>query len=158
MLKFSLFGLALSSALILTTNSEAVSPIGNSVERPSFEQAYIDPEISKLESCESAEIYVMFEEEYIRYHVAEYLATSLDTASKCGDVDLTITPTQVESVTAEGQAMNEAQIRELTEILEAHNFDADITEPVIVEDQQTLVLNGLAAIVRITPAASSSDA
>ena len=125
------------------------SAASNEIETVSFDEAYVSPELAKIESCEAAELDVFFHDAYITMHSAEYLAEAISLSDDCGSASFTIAPIVPVSSTDQDREMLQVQTDELVAILDAHNVNAKVAEAEIQSEFDSLSVNGRTAIVKI---------
>jgi len=149
MLKLLLCSAIIAPCLILPfTQSSAESPIVEP-EVNSFEVAYVEPELTSLESCENAELDVFFYDNYITTHSAEYVAEGVKLSQDCKNVSYIITPIVSESSRADAEDILHVQADELALILEAHGVTPKIAEADTQTEFDALSANGRTATLKI---------
>lgn len=151
MLKLLLCTAILSPCIVIQLTG-AVNAGAVEYDTTSFEAYYIDPELERLEACDTAELDVFFYDQYVTMHSAEYITEAVDLSEKCDEVEYVIQPIQPIYSSDDNMGVAEVtdmQARELFLILKAHGVDAKIAETQVQSKFDSLSENGRTAILRI---------
>lgn len=148
MLKLLLCSAMIIPCFVVPLSGAAKSQM-TSVNKTSFEDAFIEPEFEQLERCKSAELDVFFHENYITMHSAEYLAEGIEIAKSCGNANFTITPIIPTASHVDKRDILDLQTKELSLILRAHGVEPIVTKADIQSEYNTLSANGRTAVLRI---------
>lgn len=157
-----MFRLLLCSALItpwfiLPFSASSVSMQNFDYNKVSFDEAYIEPELDRLDKCQSAELDVYFHENYITTHTAEYIAEGIEISSNCKNISYVISPIVPASSGSDANDILDLQTQELSLILQAHGVKATISKPQIESDFNSLSANGRTAILKINISDGDGD-
>lgn len=118
-------------------------------ETATFAEAYQEPRLDKIAQCEDTQIGIFFHEELLESHSAEYIRNSVEEASSCHDANYIIHPLSTENPSADYTQTLHAQAQELSLTLEAYGITAVISDPVLLDRPDSLLLNGRTAFLEI---------
>ncbi len=116
---------------------------------PSFEEAYIEPQLEQLSNCRPAELDVYFHENYITMHSAEYIAEGVELAKDCTLPRYTITPIIPTTSHIDEETIVKTRLSELKTMLEAHGVSSVIGNTVTQDTYDSLSDNGRTAKIEI---------
>ncbi len=149
MLKLLLCTAIISPCFIIPLSKISANTSLTSYTAPSFEDVFVEPELQRLENCQSAKLDVFFHDEYVTLHTAEYLAQAVKLAKSCDNADYVINPIVPELQIGVTTDLLEAQVQELSLILKAHGIESRIADPQIQTEFNSLSVNGRTAILSI---------
>jgi|GEM_PF-2092937 len=149
MLKLLLSTAIISPCFIIPLSKISANTSLTSYSAPSFEDVYVEPQLQRLENCQSATLDVFFHDEYVTLHTAEYLAQAVRLAKSCDNADYVINPIVPASQMGVTADLLEAQTQELSLILKAHGVEPRTADPQIQAEFNSLSVNGRTAILSI---------
>lgn len=118
-------------------------------ELNSFDQAYVQPKLERLQNCESVDLGVFFHDAYIEAHSADYISEGVKFASACDSVTYSIQPLISESASPTERLASQSRTEELLRLLKAHGVDANVDVTQTLEEAGALFLNGQTAVLKI---------
>ena len=138
----------------MTTKADAVPKAAVDM---SYEARITEPNVKALTNCDTAEVPVFFHDDLILTHSAEFITESLQAASACGSVDLTIIPVIPDDAEGRDLELSKIRLAELNAYVGAVTETAKINvrleqvEKPVTDEVSTLYMNGRAAIIQIDP-------
>lgn len=157
MSKLLLCSALIAPCLILPFSASSFGKQDIVYDKVSFEEAYIEPELDRLDNCQSADLDIFFHENYITTHTAEYIAEGIELSSNCKNINYVISPIVPASSGEDARELLNIQTQELSLILEAHGVKATVSEPQIQSDFNSLSANGRTAILKINISDGDGD-
>lgn len=149
MLKLLLCSALLAPCFIMSFSASSVESRGVTYNKISFDEAYLEPELDRLDNCQSAELDVFFHENYITTHSAEYIAEGIELSNTCENARYVITPIVPASSQIDASDILNIQSDELSLVLKAHGITPVIAEPHVQTEFNSLSANGRTATLKI---------
>lgn len=146
MLKILLYFAMVAPCLALSITGRS-SPSLGSVDRVSFDAAFVDPALESLKNCSAAKLDIFFNDRYITTHSLDFISASIEASEHCAGAVYNITPIAPMGETRKGA---EERASELTYILGEYGIEPEIS-PIRTEDHfDNLSKNGRNVIVTVT--------
>ncbi|WP_017931136.1 hypothetical protein [Robiginitomaculum antarcticum] len=125
--------------------------------RPSFEQAYVNPQMMRLQSCKPATLDVYFHENYLAQHSANYLKDAVTVTANCDIVSVKIAPVLGKDYTPVEANQVDANSRELGLWLDSLGLKYQTNPPAVQKHYDSMTHNGRTAqlILEVKPARRS---
>lgn len=144
----------LALPLVFLPNLGAAATKMAAQDRPSFEDVYVNPQMTRLENCQSATLDVYFNENYLAQHSADYLTDAVSAAAPCDIVSIKIVPILVKDHTTEDAQQAAENAKELGLWLDSFGLRYQTNGPTTQTEFDGMTYNGRTAqiVMDVKPA------